>query len=157
MHSNYPLPGSWALGLPKLLGQVRQGKSLRFLALGKFWDFRQSGGTFFFVCLGMTKLVTPRPNLLARMQSPTWQDQLRASVCLYLELGARPSLAQEADALLQRTEAELLDYLLAGFPPTAAERQRAQQLLDMAQYALLNSQLQESLQPSSAHRLPCPN
>lgn len=109
----------------------------------------------------MDKLATPRPNFLARMQTATWQDQLRASVCLYLELGARPSLAHEADALLQRTEAELLDYLLAGPPPTPPERQRAQQLLDMAQYALLDSQLQESLrlgeQPSFARRPPCPN
>lgn len=95
------------------------------------------------------------------MQSTTWQDQLRASVHLYLELGARPSLAQEADALLQRTEAELLAYLLAGPPPTLPERQRARQLLDMAQYALLDAQLQESLlpgeRPSLAHRLPCFN
>ncbi|MDO7888056.1 hypothetical protein Q5H89_22000 [Hymenobacter sp. CA2-7] len=109
----------------------------------------------------MDKLATPRPSLLARMQTATWQDQLRASVRLYLELGARPSLAQEADALLQRTEAELLAYLLAGPPPTPPERQRAQQLLDMAQYALLDSQLQESLrpgeQPGFARRPPCPN
>lgn len=95
------------------------------------------------------------------MQSATWQDQLRASVHLYLELGAQPSLAQEADALLQRTEAELLDYLLAGPPPTPPERQRARRLLDMAQYALLNAQLHESqLQgewPSLAGRLPCAN
>lgn len=95
------------------------------------------------------------------MQSATWQDQLRASVHLYLELGAKPSLAQEADALLQRTEAELLDYLLAGPAPTLPERQRARQLLDMAQYALLDAQLQESLLPgeqySPVRRPPCLN
>lgn len=134
---------------------------LLVLALALFEAGGQSNGTFAFVCPGMDKLATSRPNFLARMQSATWQNQLRACVHLYLELGARPSLAQEADALLQRTEAELLDYLLAGPPPTLPERQRAQHLLDMAQYALLDSQLQESLRPGErlglAHRLPCAN
>lgn len=109
----------------------------------------------------MNKSATPRPNFLARMQSASWQEQLRASVHLYLELGARPSLAQEADLLLQRTEAELLDCLLAGPLPTPPERQRAQQLLDMAQYALLDAQLQESRWPgewpSLAGRSACAN
>lgn len=105
----------------------------------------------------MDKPATPRPNLLTRMQSATWQAQLMACVRLYLDLGARPSLAQEADALLQRTEAELLDFLLAGPPPTPPERQRAQHLLDMAQYALLDSQLQASQRPGLGPQLPCLN
>jgi hypothetical protein len=92
----------------------------------------------------MEKIATTRSYLLARMQSATWQDQLRASVHLYLALGASPSLAQEMDELLQRTEEDLLDYLLAGDPPTAPERARAQHLLDLAQHALLDSELQQS-------------
>jgi len=105
----------------------------------------------------MDKLATSSAGLLARMQAASWQEQLRASVRLYLELGAKPSLAQEADILLQRTEAELLEYLLAGAPPTPPERQRARQLLDMAQYALLDDQLQESLLPGCEGRLTCSN
>jgi len=105
----------------------------------------------------MDKLATLPAGLLTRMQAATWQEQLRASVRLYLELGAKPSLAQEADMLLQRTEEELLEYLLAGAPPTPPERQRARQLLDMAQYALLDAQLQESLLPSCEGRLACTN
>lgn len=101
----------------------------------------------------MDKLATSSAGLLTRMQAATWQEQLRASVRLYLELGAKPSLAQEADALLQRTEEELLEYLLAGAPPTPPERQRARHLLDMAQYALLDAQLQESLLPGYESRL----
>ena len=105
----------------------------------------------------MHEPATPRPSLLARMQSATWQAQLVACVRLYLDLGAKPSLAQEADTLLQHTEAELLDFLLAGPPPTSAERQHAQHLLDMAQYALLDSQLQESQRPGLGSQAPCLN
>jgi hypothetical protein len=91
----------------------------------------------------MTKTATLPINFLARMQSPIWQDQLRASVRLYLELGNAPTLPQEVDALLQRTEAKLLDYLLAGVPTTSPECQRARYLLDVAQHRLLDSELQE--------------
>lgn len=76
---------------------------------------------------------------LARTTNPSWQEQLRASVRLYLSLSADPSLEQELDNLLQRNEEELLDYLLAGEPPTLAERQQAQHFLDMAQCQLLSS------------------
>lgn len=74
-----------------------------------------------------------------RTQSPFWQDQLRACVRLYLRQGENPELEQELDNLLQRSEAELLDYLLAGAPPTAADRARAQHFLDTAQHELLRS------------------
>ena len=81
-------------------------------------------------------------SLFTRMQSPIWQAQLQASVRLYLELGTASSLAQEVDALLQRIEAELLDFLLAGRPSTSADRQQAHFLLDVAQHQLLDSELQ---------------
>jgi hypothetical protein len=90
----------------------------------------------------MAKPATLHLNLFARMQSPIWQAQLRDSVRLYLELGTAPSLAPEADILLQRMEAELLDSLLAGTSVTLAERQRASALLDVAQHHLLDSELQ---------------
>ena len=82
---------------------------------------------------------TPSPVFLTRTQSPIWQDQLRACVRLYLRQGANPELEQELDELLQRSEAELLDYLLVGTPPTADDRARAQHFLDTAQHELLRS------------------
>ena len=82
---------------------------------------------------------------LARTNNPSWQDQLRASVRLYLSLSANPSLEHELDNLLQRSEEELLDYLLAGEPPTLAERQQAQHFLDMAQCQLLSSPVEVQL------------
>jgi hypothetical protein len=91
----------------------------------------------------MEKFTTPYSTFMARMQHPGWQQQLQQSVRLYLELGADPSLLQEYDELLQRTEAELLDFLLAGVPPTAAQRRQAQDLLDQAQHALLASAQQQ--------------
>jgi hypothetical protein len=91
----------------------------------------------------MIKTSTLHPTVFTRMLSPAWQAQLQASVRLYLELSTIPNLAQEVDALLQRTEAALLDYLLAGAPATSAERQRAHYLLDMAQHQLLDCELQE--------------
>lgn len=93
----------------------------------------------------MAETFTAHTNFLTRMQSPIWQAQLRACVRLYLELGTRPTLAQEVDAQLQRTEAELLDYLLAGAAATTAEYQRARYLLDVAQHRLLDSELQEQI------------
>jgi hypothetical protein len=76
------------------------------------------------------------------MQNPDWQDQLRDSVRLYLDLGAVHTLAQEVDIRLQRIESQLLDYLLAGTPAaTPPDRQHARHLLDMAQHELLDSAL----------------
>ena len=54
---------------------------------------------------------------------------------------ANPELEQELDDILQATEQQLLDYLLAGAPPTPLARQRAQHFLDMAQHQLLGSTL----------------
>jgi hypothetical protein len=79
---------------------------------------------------------------LSRTADPTWQGQLRACVRLYLSLTDDAALAQELDALLQRSEEELLDYLLAGEPPTPAARQQARHFLDMAQCQLLNSPIE---------------
>lgn len=90
----------------------------------------------------MTDTSTLSTNLFTRMQSPIWQAQLQASVRLYLSLGTASSLAQEVDILLQRIEAELLDFLLAGRPTSSAERQQAHYLLDVAQHQLLDSELQ---------------
>jgi hypothetical protein len=88
----------------------------------------------------MQDFTTPSSGFLKRATSPAWQDQLRATVRLYLSFSADPSLEQELDALLQRTEQELLDYLLAGEPPTPASRERAQHFLDTAQHRLLGSE-----------------
>jgi hypothetical protein len=74
-----------------------------------------------------------------RATSPSWQDKLRASVRLYLALGAHPAAAQELEALLQHTEQDLLDYLLAGPLPSSYARERAQQFLDTAQREVLDS------------------
>ena len=87
----------------------------------------------------MANSTSPTLSFLTRASSPAWQDQLRASVRLYLSLSADPTVEAELDALLQRSEQELLDYLLAGAPPTPADRQRAQHFLDMAQHQLLGS------------------
>jgi hypothetical protein len=87
----------------------------------------------------MANFTSPTLSFLTRANSPAWQDQLRASVRLYLSLNADPTVEAELDALLQRSEQELLDYLLAGAPPAPADRQRAQHFLDMAQHQLLGS------------------
>jgi hypothetical protein len=81
----------------------------------------------------------PLTGFLFRTADPTWQSQLRACVRLYLSLTVDAALEQELDDLLQRSEAELLDYLLAGEPPTPAARQQAQYFLDTAQCQLLSS------------------
>ncbi|RZK31676.1 MAG: hypothetical protein EOO63_03535 [Hymenobacter sp.] len=92
----------------------------------------------------------PSISLLTRLHNPGWQDQLRHSVRLYLALGAEAptTLEAELESLLQRTEQQLLDYLLAGEPPTPAARQQAQVFLDMAQHELLSSaaEMQELLE-----------
>ncbi|QKG52714.1 hypothetical protein [Hymenobacter sp. BRD67] len=72
--------------------------------------------------------------------SASWQEQLRRSVRLYLALGGPAVNEQELLTHLQRTEQELLDYLLQGAIPTPEERERAQAILDMAQSALLRSE-----------------
>jgi len=87
----------------------------------------------------MANSTNPSLAFLTRASSPAWQDQLRTSVRLYLSINADPALEAELDALLQRSEQELLDYLLAGAPPSPADRQRAQHFLDMAQHQLLGS------------------
>jgi hypothetical protein len=79
---------------------------------------------------------------LSRTADPTWQGQLRACVRLYLSLTDDAALEQELDVLLQRSEEELLDYLLAGEVPTLAARQQARHFLDMAQCQLLSSPLE---------------
>lgn len=79
---------------------------------------------------------------LSRTTDPTWQGQLRACVRLYLSLTDDAALEQELDVLLQRSEEELLDYLLAGEVPTLAARQQARHFLDMAQCQLLSSPLE---------------
>lgn len=61
---------------------------------------------------------------------------------LYLSLNTNPTVEAELEELLRRSEQELLDYLLAGEPPTPAERQRAQEFLDAAQHQLLGSPLE---------------
>jgi hypothetical protein len=88
----------------------------------------------------MQDFTTPPSGFLKRATSPAWQDQLRATVRLYLSFSADPSLEQELDELLQRNEQELLDYLLAGEPPTPASRERAKHFLDAAQHRLLGSE-----------------
>jgi len=97
---------------------------------------------------------------LTRATSTAWQDQLRVSVRLYLSLNANPALdmENELESLLRRSEQELLDYLLAGTPPTPAERQRAQEFLDRAQHQLLSSptEVQQLLAELSAENTPAP-
>ncbi|MGI4763364.1 MAG: hypothetical protein ACRYF0_21815 [Janthinobacterium lividum] len=90
-----------------------------------------------------------------RTTSSAWQDQLRTSVRLYLYLNANPAVEAELEELLRHSEQELLDYLLAGEPPTPAARQRAQEFLDMAQHQLLGSsaEVQELLAELSAENL----
>ncbi|GAB3638663.1 hypothetical protein GCM10027422_42530 [Hymenobacter arcticus] len=82
----------------------------------------------------------PPLSLLARTASSSWQQQLRHSVRLYLALGANPLVELELETILQKTEEELVDFLLADGPPTAAARQQAQTFLDMAQNELLSSE-----------------
>jgi hypothetical protein len=86
---------------------------------------------------------SPSLALLTRLHSPSWQDQLRQSVRLYLALGAEPApaAATELDALLHGTEQQMLDYLLAGEPAIPAARRQAQIFLDMAQHELLASKV----------------
>jgi hypothetical protein len=88
----------------------------------------------------MQDFTTPPSGFLKRATSLAWQDQLRATVRLYLSFSADPNLEQELDILLQRNEQELLDYLLAGEPPTPASRERAKHFLDAAQHQLLSSE-----------------
>ena len=88
----------------------------------------------------MQDFTTPPSGFLKRATNSSWQEQLRATVRLYLSFSADPGLEQELDSLLQRNEQELLDYLLAGEPPTPASRERAQHFLDTAQHQLLNSE-----------------
>ncbi len=93
----------------------------------------------------MEKEYHPPLILLARTTSLPWQDQLRKSVRLYLALGANPGMELELENLLQRTEQEMLEYLLAGEPPTPAAREQAQTFLDMAQNELLASETEVQL------------
>jgi len=90
----------------------------------------------------MQDFTTPPSGFLKRAISPAWQDQLRATVRLYLSFSADPGLERELDNLLQRNEQELLDYLLAGEVPTPASRERAQHFLDTAQHRLLSSEVE---------------
>lgn len=80
--------------------------------------------------------------IFTRASSTSWQSQLRCSVRLYLAMGEQPVQAKELEAHLRRTEEELLHYLLEGEPPTAAAIKQAQTVLDMAQSALLSSELE---------------
>jgi hypothetical protein len=57
-----------------------------------------------------------------------------------LALGANPLVELELESILQKTEEELVSYLLAGEPPTDAARRQAQTFLDMAQNELLASE-----------------
>lgn len=82
----------------------------------------------------------PSLTLLARTATLSWQQQLRQSVRLYLALGANPLVEVELESILQKTEEELLSFLLEGEPSTAAARQQAQTFLDMAQNELLASE-----------------
>ena len=108
----------------------------------------------------MTNFSKPPLVFLTRATSTAWQDQLRVSVRLYLSLNANPALdmENELESLLRRSEQELLDYLLAGTPPTPAERQRAQEFLDRAQHQLLSSptEVQQLLAELSAENTPPP-
>ena len=104
----------------------------------------------------MEKEYHPPLTLVARTASLPWQGQLRESVRLYLALGAHPGLEQELEIMLQRTEQELLEYLLAGQSPTPAARQQAQTFLDMAQNELLASEAEVQLLLSEVLLLPRP-
>lgn len=75
-----------------------------------------------------------------RASNSAWQDQLRATVRLYLSFSPDPNLEREMDDLLQRSEQELLDYLLAEEPPTPERREHARRFLDAAQHQLLSSE-----------------
>ena len=88
----------------------------------------------------MQEFTTTSSGFLKRASSPAWQDQLRATVRLYLSFSPDPRVEQELDELLQRSEQELLDYLLAEEPPTPANRERARRFLDTAQHQLLGSE-----------------
>lgn len=90
----------------------------------------------------MATNVTLPTGFLSRIANPTWQGQLRACVRLYLSLTDDASREQELDDLLQRSEQELLDYLLVGALPTLAAQQQARHFLDMAQCQLLSSPLE---------------
>ena len=109
----------------------------------------------------MQDFTTPPSGFLKRATNSSWQNQLRATVRLYLSFNADPNLEQELDSLLQRNEQELLDYLLADEPPTPASRERAKHFLDTAQHQLLNSEpevtrLLEEIAASRARPLPGP-
>jgi hypothetical protein len=106
----------------------------------------------------MANFYKPPLVFLARATSTAWQDQLRTSVRLYLSLSGNPAIEAELEALLRRNEQELLDYLLAGDPPTPAERRRAQEFLDSAQHQLLGSpaEVQQMLAELSAESVFAP-
>ncbi|MGI4870661.1 MAG: hypothetical protein ACRYFX_05715 [Janthinobacterium lividum] len=86
---------------------------------------------------------TPACTPLSRSTDPDWRSLLRESVRLHLHLGEQPpELAQELATHLQRTEQELLDYLLAGDPAPAHTQQQALALVEQAQLELLGSPLE---------------
>ena len=88
----------------------------------------------------MQDFTTPSSGFLKRASCPSWQNQLRTTVRLYLSFSPNPQMEQELDELLQRSEQELLDYLLAEEPPTPESRERARHFLDAAQHQLLGSE-----------------
>ena len=88
----------------------------------------------------MQDFTTHSSGFSRRASTPAWQDQLRATVRLYLSFSPNPQLAQELDELLQRSEQELLNYLLAEEHPTPESRERARRFLDAAQHQLLGSE-----------------
>jgi hypothetical protein len=88
----------------------------------------------------MQDFTTHSSGFSKRASTPGWQDQLRATVRLYLSFGPNSQVEQELDELLQRSEQELLDYLMAEEPPTPENRERARRFLDAAQHQLLGSE-----------------
>ena len=80
---------------------------------------------------------------LSRTAEPDWRSLLRENVRLHLHISEQPEgLAQELATHLQRTEQELLDYLLAGDPAPAQTQQQALALVEQAQFELLGSPLE---------------
>lgn len=88
----------------------------------------------------MQDFTTHSSGFAKRASTSAWQDQLRATVRLYLSFSPNPQVERELDELLQRSEQELLDYLMAEEPPTPANRERARRFLDAAQHQLLGSE-----------------
>ncbi len=102
----------------------------------------------------MKNLDSPAPILstfISLSRDIAWQSQLRRSVSLYLALGSQPINTHELETLLQRTEEELVQYLLQGERPTATAIKHAQLALDVAQNNLLQSEadVQQLLQTLS--------